>query len=474
MTQGHVAVIDIGKTNAKLALVRLSDLREVAVVTRPNKVLPGPPYPHFDVEGHWTFLLEGLAQFRSGHDISAVTVTTHGAAAALIAEDGSLAAPILDYEHRGPEDTAAAYDLIRPPFSETGSPRLSMGLNLGAQLYWQFQMDPTLRDRVWRVVTYPQFWSHRLTGVLATDVTSLGCHTDLWNPFAGRFSALPDALGIAGKIAPPRKPGELLGTILPEIAERTGLPIGTPVFCGIHDSNASLLSHLVARTPPFSVVSTGTWVIAMAVGGKPVTLDPALDTLVNVNAFGEAVPSARFMGGREHDIALGGASVNADIAQMQDVLAQATMLLPAVVPETGPFAEDRAHWHGPEPQLGSGQRCAAVAFYLALVTSRCLKLIGHEGPVVVEGPFAQNLPYLWMLGVASASPVIPMDSTTGTSQGAALLVATGGNHDQRKPANPVPEKQLENLLSIYARRWNALVRQCPVEPGEPRFKASRT
>ena len=45
-TPRHIAVIDIGKTNAKLALVDLSTLTEMAVVTRPNIVQPGPPYPH--------------------------------------------------------------------------------------------------------------------------------------------------------------------------------------------------------------------------------------------------------------------------------------------------------------------------------------------------------------------------------------------------------------------------------------------
>lgn len=57
----HIAVIDIGKTNAKLALVDLVTLTEIAVVTRPNKILAGPPWPHFDVEGHWQFLLAALA-----------------------------------------------------------------------------------------------------------------------------------------------------------------------------------------------------------------------------------------------------------------------------------------------------------------------------------------------------------------------------------------------------------------------------
>lgn len=456
---GHIAVIDIGKTNAKLALVRPSDLSEFAIATRPNVTVPGPPYPHFDVEGHWDFILDGLSRFHAEHGIGAITVTTHGASGALIAGDGSLAAPILDYEHAGPDEVRYAYDAIRPPFSETGSPRLSMGLNLGAQLYWQFESDPTLHDKIDHLVTYPQFWGHRLTGVFATDVTSLGCHTDLWNPYKGAFSSLAKTLGIAGKIAPPRKPGDVLGPILATVAERTGLAAHTPVYCGIHDSNASLLPHLVALKPPFSVVSTGTWVIAMAVGGTPVALDPALDTLANVNAFGDAVPSARFMGGREHDIALAGHQVNPDIAQITDVLTNKTMLLPAVVPQTGPFAGARSRWHGAEPPVGSGQRSAAVAFYLALVTSRCLDLIGHQGAVIVEGPFARNHAYLQMLAAATGSPVTAMEGATGTSSGAALLVTAGKGPEKPAPIARKPDDGLGVLFSAYVRSWRAIQKE---------------
>jgi len=152
----HIAIIDIGKTNAKLVLVHRETLEEVAVVTRPNTVIAGPPWPHFDIDGHWDFLLDGLTAFHASHDICAISITTHGACAALIAQDGTLAAPILDYEHTGPDDMADAYDALRPPFSETGSPRLSMGLNLGAQLHWQFATDPGLLDRTHAIVTYPQ------------------------------------------------------------------------------------------------------------------------------------------------------------------------------------------------------------------------------------------------------------------------------------------------------------------------------
>ena len=451
----HIAVIDIGKTNAKLALVEPDTLAEVAVVTRPNTVLPGPPWPHFDTEGHWSFLLDGLARFHAVHGISAIVTTTHGACVALLDKDGELAAPILDYEHTGPEALTAEYDALRPDFADTGSPRLGMGLNVGAQLHWQFAQDPSLKERTRTIVTYPQYWGFRLAGVAATDVTSLGCHTDLWNPHAGEFSSLVDRLGIAGKIAPAHRSGDVLGAIRPDIAARTGNAPDTPVYCGIHDSNASLLPHILAHAPPFSVVSSGTWTIAMAIGGRPMPLDPAKDTLINVNALGHPVPSARFMGGREHDLVMAGNTAEPTEADLRKLLDGGAMLMPSVMPTAGPFRGQTAHWIGQEPETGTGARSAAVAFYLALVTTHCLELIGHRGQIVVEGPFSRNLPYRRMLRVSTGRDVVAMNSATGTSQGAALVLG-GTIRDKGRKAAQSPEiDPLAAEMSAYRDTWNA-------------------
>ena len=247
----HIAVIDIGKTNAKLALVDLQSLTEVAVVTRPNKVIKGPPWPHFDLDGHWSFLLEALTTFNKQHKIDAISITTHGASAVLLDKYGNLAAPMLDYEHTGPEALATEYDAIRPDFAESGSPRLAQGLNVGAQLHWMFETDTTLKDKTATIVTYPQYWGFRLTGEVACDVSSLGCHTDLWNPHKRGFSTLVDTLGVGNKMAPARPAADILGTLLPEIAHKTGLSASTPVHVGIHDSNASLVPHLLGCHPSF-------------------------------------------------------------------------------------------------------------------------------------------------------------------------------------------------------------------------------
>ena len=300
-------VIDIGKTNAKAALVDVRARREIDVLTTPNRVLPGPPYPHADADGLWGFILGSARTLHARHGVEALVATTHGCGAALVDDDGALVLPILDYEHEGPEELAAEYDALRPPFAETGTPRLPAGLNLGAQLFWQFRRFPAARGAT--VLPYPQYWAFRLSGVRASEVTSIGAHGDLWDPQRRDFSTLVERLGWRPRFPPMRRAADRLGPVTAEVAATTGLPPTTPVYCGIHDSNASLLPHLVARAAPFAVVSTGTWVISMAVGGRRVALEPGRDTLVNVNAFGDPVPSARFMGGREFARLTGGRPV---------------------------------------------------------------------------------------------------------------------------------------------------------------------
>lgn len=454
----RVAVIDIGKTNAKLALVDGDTLAEIAVVTRPNRPLPGPPWPHADLEGHWQFFLRHLAAFHAAHGVDAISVTTHGAAAVLLDAQGR-AMPMPDYEHAGPDALAAEYDALRPDFARTGSPRLPMGLNLGAQLHWLLATDPGLRDRIAHVLTYPQYWGWRLTGEPASDVTSLGCHTDLWDPWQGRFSDLVDRLGLAGRIAPARRSDETLGGLTAPVAAATGIPAGTPVAVGIHDSNASLYPYVLGRRAPFAVVSTGTWVVAMAVGGDPVALDPARDVLVNVNALGQPVPSARFMGGREYELIRAGSTAMPDRAGRDRALAAGLMILPAIEPGSGPFRGRAMEWLGaPAPE---GQRTAALSWYLALMTGTCLDLVGARGPAIVEGPFARNPDYLDMLAVLRPEGVEVAASSTGTSVGAALL-CLGAAPAPRTTARLVPDHA--GALRDYAALWRRRViptRSCP-------------
>ncbi len=373
---GHVAVIDIGKTNAKVVLVT-PDGVEVAMRRMPNRTRPGPPYPHFDVPGLWKFILDSLRDL-APCGIDTIVPVTHGACAALVDGDDALVLPVLDYEHDGPD--AARSNYAPPPFAETGSPPLPGGLNLGAQIHWLAGSYPAAFARARWLLLWPQYWGMRLTGVTASEVTSLGCHTDLWAPHARAPSTLARERNWDALLPPVRSAGETLGTITDEVVRRTGLDRRTSVLTGIHDSNASLLPYL-NRDGPCGVLSTGTWVVGMSLGAPIPTLDPDRGQLLNVDAFARPVASIRFMGGRDRD----------------------TM-------------------------LNRGVTASDADAHVATKAAHEMRGIGAKGPIHVEGPFARSDAFLKTLWTESGGEVRPALGASGTTCGAALLVSMKSDH----------------------------------------------
>lgn len=427
-----IGIIDIGKTNAKFALVDATSRTEIAVRTMPNTVLMSGPYPHFDIDLVWDFIKTSIRELNQEHAIRAISITTHGACAALVDEDGNLALPVLDYEYAGPEELAEDYAKTRPDFSTSFSPRLPAGLNLGAQIYWQQYSFPDEFERTHWIIPYPQYWGFRLSEIAATEITSIGCHSDMWNFQTNDYSNLVIENGWRDKLPPMLGASDILGTVCKGLAEELGLGDDIPVHCGIHDSNASLLPHLLDRKVPFSVVSTGTWVIVCSPGGDLKNLDENRDCLANIDVFGQPVPSARFMGGREFSRLIKEDAPHPTTLDIAHVLREEIMLLPSIETGTGPFPQARAQWSHDKNGLSPEVLYVVVSFYLALVTAECLELSDGHGDIIVEGPFARNAHYLTMLSAATKNRICAnAGSSTGTSIGAAALVSMGDKGTQR-------------------------------------------
>lgn len=455
----HVAVIDIGKTNAKLAIVDIEQRREIKVLSCPNQVIDGPPYPHFDTDSLWRFVISGLTSLAKSYAISDISITTHGACAVLLNCGGELACPILDYEYDGPDVTRLEYQNIRPSFEQTGSPFLANGLNLGAQLYWLFNQHPKLLKRVSTIVMYPQYWAYRLCGFTANDPTSLGCHTDLWNPVLGEFTNLVDSLKIRGKMAGIKSPMTKLGSIKPELAGATGLDAATSVYCGIHDSNASLYNHIKRIDPPFAVVSTGTWVVCMSTGAGSNHLVEARDTLLNVSATGGVTPSSRFMGGREYEYLVQKYAAIETVALTQRVLDLGAHILPSVESLSGPYQGADYRWTVDPNTLSPEERYNVISFYLGMMTCTCLSLCSTSGPVVVEGPFAKNQLYCALLAAVTGRAILgDVSSSTGTSVGAAMLVLNDAPGKMSNEYCSLATQPSTHLLRGYGEDWFRMVK----------------
>jgi L-fuculokinase len=454
---GAVAVLDIGKTNVKLALFDSSGTLLWQRST-PNRIMPSPPYPHADVEAIWKFLVDALREAIAEHPIEAIVPTTHGCAAALVDEAG-LVLPVLDYEFPDVEEIEPSYSLVRPPFAETLSPNLPAGLNLGRQIAWQKDRFPKAFAKAKHYLTYPQYWAWRLSGFAASEMTMLGAHSDLWEPRARQFSTLVEALGLGGLMPPFQPAWRRLGAITPEIAAETGLRRETGVLCGVHDSNASLLPHLAARKPPFTIISTGTWVILMAVGLGLETLREADDMLANVDVEGRPIACARFMGGREYSAIVIGATENPDQASLGRLIASGAMALPCFAGQGGPFATRKGEISG---DVAREDRPALATLYVALMTDLMLTRLGANiGDLVVEGSFASNPAFSGLLAaLRPVQRVFAGGDAAGTARGAALL-AQWPVRDHAPVEAPATEPLNMPALTDYRRAWMNAVGAAP-------------
>jgi sugar (pentulose or hexulose) kinase len=448
------AVLDVGKTVSKISLWDSAG-GLITRETRPNRQVESGGHRVLDTEGIETWLADTFRRLTSYAEIGSIIPVGHGAAAVLV-RDGNMVDPPVDYEEPVSTQLRALYDERRDPFFLTGSPALPNGLNLGVQL---FRVNDTFK-RDTRILLWPQYWAWRLSGMEASEVTSLGCHTDLWYPKAGRFSGLAESMEWSSHFPPLRRAGEVLGTIKPEWPALLGLRRDTKIHCGLHDSNAALLA---ARSYPelagkeSTVLSTGTWFVAMrspASDAQLPELQEDRDCLFNVDVHGKPVPSARFMGGREIEM-LGGIDSRPTasmLAALPRVIESGVMALPTFVPGVGPFRTHKGCWlNKPDDEAA---QCATVCLYAAMVANASLNLIGAKERILIEGRFAQIEPFVQALAaLRPRDAIFATDGGIDASFGALSLL----NQACRPTERLRRIRPLQADLNDYHSKWNAEV-----------------
>ena len=308
----------------------------------------------------------------------------------------------MDYEFAGCDDVAAEYEKVRPPFEETQSPNLTRGLNLGKQVFYFQRRYPAEFAAARAFLGYPQYWSWRLSGVAATEFTAMGAHTDLWRPYEGRPSSMVDKLGWRRLFPTCARRGTRSGRSSLKSPRRRVLRRTCASSAARMTSNASLVPHLLTRNDPFTVISTGTWVIIMAVGGTG-ELDPKADMLANVDVRGKPTPTARFMGGREYAVLAGEAPADAEEADIARVIASGALALPAFSDQGGPFSARKGVIEGKAPAAPKA-RAALATLYSALMTAHMLRLLEAPGELIVEGGFTRSPAFAAVLARLMAGP----------------------------------------------------------------------
>lgn len=451
-----LAVLDVGKSNTRISLVDGSSLRTLWSVKRANEATESSGLRQLDVVRieHWMLAMLELAPAPLKQRVSVIVPLAHGAAAVLIdAQDQIVAAP--DYEDRVFDGVDEDYEQARDAFALTYSPRLPRGLNLARQWFFLERNRPELFTKVAHALLYPQYWAWRLCGVMASEVTSLGCHTDLWRPHDKTFSGLVDGRHWQRLLPSLRFAGDTLGHITPGVARLTGLNPDCRVSCGIHDSNASYLQHLVRRGPQradFTVISSGTWTVTMARAAQLGALRAERDMLASVDAYSFPVCTARFMGGREYQ-RIAQSEALPDAGALAAVLGKSSFALPSFAPG-GPFRDAKGTFMGGQASPGP-ERASLATLYVALMSDLSIDLLGVGGDVFLDGPLASNPVFGTLLAAwRTDDRVFASESLEGSNAAAAFL---GGfaSHAVEAPVSLAPLR-LEGLAE-YRQAWRQLL-----------------
>lgn len=439
MSAPSVLVFDAGKSFAKITLFARDGIR----LRHETRALE-PQATGLDCDGIADWFISTLADVARHHPIDAIIPIGHGAAAALIAGD-QLIAPVADYEQTIPPDIAQAYAAGRDAFALTGSPLLPAGLNLGAQLHALEHRRGAALPATAQILLWPQYWAWWLAGVAHAEVTSLGCHSDLWCPATASPSPMAARRGWAALLPPLAHAGSVAGPMRHDLARQIGLPRPPIVHVGLHDSNAALLAARRAAGTDVATVSTGTWFVAMGPPGlRPLPQDR--DCLLNVDVDGRPVPSARWMGGRELEMLLGAAppATMADDSTIAAVLAGTPPIRPSFQPGRPGQWRDRP--------AEAEARAIAAQLHAALMIDALLDLTGAGRAVVMEGRFACYPLLMAALAALRAQPVHALPAAADAAAGAFGLVRP----QTPAIALPPPVAPLPLPLTDYRSRWQEL------------------
>ncbi len=293
-----IAIFDVGKTNKKLLL--FSEQYELLQEdSRPmEEINDEDGFPCDDVQALTTWILASNTRLLSSekYEVKAINFSGYGASFVYIGSDGRVMLPLYNYLKPYPrpllEKFYSTYGGDEVVASQTASPVLG-SLNSGMQVYRLKEERPDLFAAVTAALHLPQYLSYILTGALHTDITSIGCHTNLWDftrndyhrwvteeKIGEKFPVIKDCTAQAG-------------------ATKEGIPVGT----GLHDSSAALIPYLASFTEPFVLLSTGTWCITLnPFNAQPLTI-PELksDCLCYLTYKGKPVKASRLFAGNEHE-----------------------------------------------------------------------------------------------------------------------------------------------------------------------------
>ena len=280
----HVLAVDLGTSGCKTALVSL-DGRVAAWAFEAVKlhVLPGGGAEQVPADW-WNAFLVTARQVLAGSDVEprrvvAVCCSCQGEGTVPVDREGrALSNAILWMDMRGAPHVrrlarglvnVAGYDLLRLArwIRLTGGAPTLTGKDPAGHMLFVRDEWPDIYDRTHKFLAVGDYMNLRLTGRMVATFDSIltSWVTDNRDPSDIRYHrGLLRGSGIdPGKFPDIVRCTDVVGTLLPAVAEELGLPPRTPVVAGSVDTTASAIgSGAIADCAPHLYIGTSSWIAA--------------------------------------------------------------------------------------------------------------------------------------------------------------------------------------------------------------------
>lgn len=295
-----IAVFDVGKTNKKLFLFDESYNIVFERSARFNEIMDEDGFACENLDALKKAVFDALNEVSrlDQFDVKAVNFSAYGASFVYLDEGGSPVAPLYNYLKPYPEDIKKKFydtygDEAEIAF-KTASPALE-SLNSGLQIYRIKHQKPELFKQIKYALHLPQYLSYLITGKAFSDMTSIGCHTALWDFEKHEYHNWVKQEGLDKILAPIAPANQRIPSYFNGRWYQAGI--------GLHDSSAALIPYLASFNEPFVLLSTGTWSISLNPFDQSSLTPEELknDCLNYIQYKGKPVKASRLFSGYEYD-----------------------------------------------------------------------------------------------------------------------------------------------------------------------------
>jgi sugar (pentulose or hexulose) kinase len=447
-----IAVFDIGKTNKKLLLLDEDYSVIFEKTARLEEAKDEDGFPCENVQALINFMEEALEEAirYKYYKIVALNFSAYGASFVYLDEHGKVICSLYNYLKPYPEELQKKFyseNEGEVMFSALTSSPVLGSLNSGMQLYRLKNEKPEVFKKIKTALHLPQFLSYIFTNKAVSEITSIGCHTNLWNFSQNDYHAWVSRESIDEKLAPIADADKTIEAKY----DGHSIKVGT----GLHDSSAALIPYLMSFKKPFVLLSTGTWCISLnPFNTTPLTADELRqDALCYLTYNGTPVKASRLLLGPfyEQQVKRISAFYRHPVSHYYKI--EFNVMWMAVVEKRK--QESQADFATMDLKGFSGGEEAyhQLMYDIALSQAKSLDLILKNSEVnsfFVDGGFSTNPLYMNM--IAFLYPEVKVYAASmpqGSALGAALVIHSSWN------SKPLPS----DLVTLKSYSGSALVRE---------------